>query len=468
MPLNLYKYYEGFGGATILIALAIMFFAGFLISRVTKLIKLPNVTGYIISGILIGPFVLDLISPTIISGMSFLSDLALGFIAFGVGKFFKKEVLKTTGGRVIVITLLEALLAGVLVTLVIGLCFQDLGWNFALLLGAIATATAPASTLMTINQYKAKGEFVETLLQVVALDDVVCLLAFTLASSIVEGLESGNVNALEILLPIIYNLSFVALGFLAGFLLKLLIKGRSANSRLIIAVALISLISGACILLDISPLLSCMVFGASYTNFTKDEKLFDYVDHFSPPIMLLFFVMSGMNMDFSSFMTIGIVGVTYFIVRLLGKYGGAYLGALITKSGKKTRIYLGFALAPQAGVAIGLAFLGERMLPSSIGDTFLSIILCSSVLYEMAGPVLAKIALIKSGAIPKEAFKKEKKNGKIKIEYRINDFPIKEESLNEKFLEKKEETLPLGHDWRKTRAGSYPYNIARQKHDEIK
>lgn len=408
MNLQLYKFYDGMGPASVLIALSIMFLAGFLLSRVSKLFKLPNVTGYIISGILIGPFVLDLVSPEIIDGMSFLSDLALGFIAFGVGKFFKKDVLKRSGPRVIVITLLEAMMAGVLVTLFVGISFPSLGWGFALLLGAIATATAPASTLMTINQYDAKGEFVDTLLQVVALDDVVCLLCFSIVSAVVEGISSGSVNAMSILLPILYNLMFIAIGFVSGLFLSFLVKGRSPNSRLIIAVALIAAISGGAILLDVSPLLSCMVFGAVYVNFTKDEKLFKYVDHFDPPVMLLFFVLSGMSMDFSSFATIGLVGVMYFVVRMIGKYAGAYLGCRLMKSGKKTRNYLGLALAPQAGVAIGLAFLGQRMLPSSIGDTFLSIILCSSVLYEMAGPALAKLSLVKSGSIPKEALSSKK------------------------------------------------------------
>ncbi len=469
MSLKLYEYYEGLGGATILIAIAIMFLAGFLFSRITKLLKLPNVTGYILSGILIGPFVLDLVSPTILSNMSFLSDLALGFIAFGVGKFFKKEVIKATGGRVILITLMEALLAGILVTVVIGVCFPSLGWNFALLLGAIATATAPASTLMTIKEFNAKGEFVETLLSVVALDDVVCLLAFTFASSLVEALEKGSVNISEILLPIGYNLLFLVIGFLAGLLLKVLMKGRSPNSRLILAVAFISLISGACILLNISPLLSCMVFGASYVNFAKDEKIFRYVDHFNPPIMLLFFVMSGMNMDFSSFMTIGLVGVIYFAVRLIGKYFGAYFGALITKSEKKTRIYLGFALAPQAGVAIGLAFMGQRMLPSSIGDTFLSIILCSSVLYEMIGPVLAKTALVKSGAISKEALESGKKK-KADTMYSLPLLPVPEEPPVKSAEEEKtlEEPAALSHDWRKERRGGYRFQIARQRNDKYK
>ena len=404
MNLQLYKFYDGMGPASVLIALSIMFLAGFLLSRVSKLFKLPNVTGYILSGILIGPFVLDLVSPEIIDGMSFLSDLALGFIAFGVGKFFKKDVLKRSGPRVIVITLLEAMVAGVLVAIFVGISFPGLGWGFALLLGAIATATAPASTLMTINQYDAKGEFVDTLLH-----DVVCLLCFSIVSAVVEGISGGSVNAMSILLPILYNLMFIAIGFVSGLFLSFLVKGRSPNSRLIIAVALIAAISGGAILLDVSPLLSCMVFGAVYVNFTKDEKLFKYVDHFDPPVMLLFFVLSGMSMDFSSFATIGLVGVMYFAVRMIGKYAGAYMGCRLMKSGKKTRDYLGFALAPQAGVAIGLAFLGQRMLPSSIGDTFLSIILCSSVLYEMAGPALAKFSLVKSGSIPKEALSSKKK-----------------------------------------------------------
>ena len=402
MPLEIYKLYDGLGVATVLIALAIMLLAGFALSRLTKLLKLPNVTGYIIAGVLIGPYVLNMIPGEIIDSMSFLSDLALGFIAFGVGKFFKKNVIKSAGLKIIVITLFEALLAGILVTVFVGVCFPSLGWSFALLLGAIATATAPASTMMTINQYKAKGDFVNTLLQVVALDDIVCLLVFSVVSAIISGTNGEGVDIWSIILPILYNIAFIVVGFISGFILGFLVKKRSPNSRLIIAVALICAISGACIVLNISPLLSCMVFGATYINFKEDEKIFKYMDHFTPPIMLLFFVMSGMNMNLTAFATVGLVGVVYFIVRIVGKYGGAYLGCLVTKKAPAVKNYLGFALIPQAGVAIGLAFLGQRMLPAEIGSTFLSIILCSSVLYEMAGPILAKFALFKSGAISKD------------------------------------------------------------------
>ena len=458
MNLALYRFYEEYSGANILIALAIMFVAGFLLSRITKLCRLPNVTGYILAGILIGPFLLDLIPHTIIDNMSFLSDLALGFIAFSVGKFFKKDVLKRSGKKVLIITLMESLLAGALVTIFVGLIFPDLGWNFALLLGAIATATAPASTLMTIKQYDAKGELVDVLLQVVALDDVVCLLCFTLISAIVEGTSQNGVQVETILLPIAYNLLLIFLGFIFGFLLSLFIRHRSSNSKLIFAVALIALLAGIGILLDVSPLLACMVFGAIYCNVSHDEKLFKYVDHFTPPLMLLFFVLSGMNMDFSSFMTIGIVGVLYFVIRLLGKYFGAYLGVLMAKGEKSTRNYLGLALAPQAGVAIGLAFLGERILPASMGGTFLSIILTSSVLYEMAGPALAKLALFKSGAITlsKKEIKKIDESDK-QLPAVIYMLPLVEET---KIEETKHDE---SQDWRH-RSSYSSYLLARKAH----
>ena len=401
MHLEIYKLYNGLGMAKILISLAIMLLAGFVVSLLTKLLKLPNVTGYILAGVLIGPYVLNMIPASIIDNMSFISDLALGFIAFGVGKFFKKNVIKSAGLKIIVITVFESLLAGILVTIFIGICFPNLGWSFALLLGAIATATAPASTLMTINQYKAKGEFVNTLLQVVALDDIVCLLVFSVVSAIVSTTSNDGLDVMSIALPILYNIAFIVIGFIAGFVLGFLVEKRSSNSQLIIAVAMICGISGACIILNISPLLSCMIFGASYINFKEDEKLFKYIDHFTPPIMLLFFVVSGMNMDLSAFATIGLVGVVYFIVRIVGKYAGAYLSCAITKKPSPVKNYLGFALIPQAGVAIGLAFLAQRILPDNIGSTLLSIILSSSVLYEMCGPVLAKFALFKSGAIIK-------------------------------------------------------------------
>jgi len=392
---------------TILCSLSIMLFAGFLLTRLSKLLKLPYVSGYIISGILIGPYVLKLIPTNIISNMGFLSDIALAFIAFNVGKFFKLDIIKKTGIKVIIITLFESLLAGIVVTLAIHWLF-NLSWDFSLVLGAIATATAPASTTMTIRQYKARGHFVDILLQIVALDDVLCLLIFSVVTAICTGNAGGSTSALDVILPIVYNIAVIGLGAICGWILsKLLTPKRSQDNRLILAVAMLLALSGICGLLDISPLLSCMICGATYINLTKDSNLYKQLDNFTPPILSLFFILSGMKLDVSVLKTVGIIGVVYFIIRIVGKYLGSYLGALITKEDKKTQIYLGLAMIPQAGVAIGLAYLGQRLLPTDLGNLLLTIILSSSVLYELVGPISAKIALVYSGAIPKQEVVKE-------------------------------------------------------------
>ena len=292
-------------GTRVLLILSVILFAGFIMTRLTNTLNLPKVSGYIMAGILIGPCGLNLIPVEIIGHMGFVSDLALAFIAFGVGKFFKKEVLLKTGSRIIIITLFEALLAGVLVTLFCVGVFK-MEWNFALILGAIATATAPASTMMTINQYKAKGEFVNTLLQIVALDDVVCLLAFSIVAGIAGRTGNEELTMSTVLMPVVYNILALGLGFFCGyFLSRLLIPARSKDNRLILAIAMLLGISGICASLDISPLLSCMIFGASYINLTSDKKLYRQINNFTPPVMSIFFIMSGINLDLSALTTVG-------------------------------------------------------------------------------------------------------------------------------------------------------------------
>lgn len=395
----------------VLLTLSAILFSGFVMTRLTNTLNLPKVSGYILAGILIGPFGLDLIPGRMIDGMGFVSDLALAFIAFDVGKFFKKEVLMRTGKGIVVITLSEALCAGALVTLLLKSLFS-LSWDFALVLGAIATATAPASTMMTIHQYKAKGEFVDTLLQIVALDDVVCLLSFSIVSTIVNGKVSGSLSIHDILLPVFCHAMVVLLGIFCGyFLSRLLIPARSRDNRLILAIAMLLGLSGICAVAEISPLLSCMVFGAFYINLTEDKKLFRQMNSFTPPVMSIFFIVSGMNLDLDAFSVVGAVGVSYFFIRIIGKYLGTYVGCLAMKTSREIRNYMGLALIPQAGVAIGLAFLGQRILPRETGNLLLTIILSSSVLYEMAGPVSAKAALFLSGSCgSKRPDKKESKN----------------------------------------------------------
>ena len=382
------KIYSSMSNVTIiLVSLSVMLLAGFLVTRLTKLCKFPNVTGYIIAGILIGPSLLGAVPQTLIGNMSFVSDIALAFIAFGVGKFFKLDVLKATGKSTVVITLFESMLPGILVFLMSFFIFgMDLG--FSLVLGAISTATAPASTMMTINQYHARGHFVDTLLQTVALDDAVCLLVFSVAAAVASSTENGSVAFWDIALPILYNIAALIVGALCGFILsKLLTPARSKDNRLILAVAMLLGISGVCSAVGISPLLSCMVF--------------HQINGFTPPIFSLFFIVSGMNLDLNALKTFGLLGFAYFIIRIVGKYIGAFAGCAVMNESKNTRNYLGFALIPQAGVAIGLAFLGSRLLPAEMGQLLLTVILASSVLYELVGPVCAKFAILRSGSVKK-------------------------------------------------------------------
>lgn len=389
--------------AVIIISLAIMLLCGFLMTRVTKKLKLPNVTAYIVTGVIIGPFCLDLLPQTFIAGTGFLADIALAFIAFSTGEFFKFSKLRNNAGKVIVITLAEAMLASVVV-FILAYWILNLNLAFSIVLAALASATAPASTMMTIRQTGAKGDFVDTLLQVVAYDDIVALLAYSIAISIAIASTTGAaVGFGSIVLPILKNLGVLALGGVWGLFMKLLIqKKRSTDNRLIISLALILSFCGICSAMDISPLLGCMAMGTVYINTSGDEKLFMQLNYFSPPILLLFFVRSGASFDLNALIkpsgAIGgvpllLIGVLYFFVRIIGKYAGAFLGCLVTKKPKETRNYFGLALIPQAGVAIGLAAIGARALGGEMGVALETIILASSVLYELVGPGCAKLSL---------------------------------------------------------------------------
>lgn len=393
--------------ATIIISVALMLISGFAMTRITKRLRLPNVTGYILAGILIGPYCLNLIPSAMVKGMDFIADIALAFIAFSTGEFFRLSTLKKSGGKVVVITVLEACMASALV-FVMTYFILHLDLTFSVVLSALAAATAPASTMMTIRQTGAKGDFVETLLQVVALDDVVGLIAYSIAISIALASQSGVFSMGSVLSPIAINLGVLALGGAFGLLMKWLMPTkRSTDNRLIISVALLFAFCGICTLLDVSPLLGCMSMGMVYINLTDDDKLFKQLNYFSPPILLLFFVRSGLNFKLDALVntsaSIGatsllVVGVLYFITRIAGKYLGAFAGCALTRKAKEVRNYLGLALIPQAGVAIGLAALGARTLGGETGSALETIILASSVLYELIGPACAKLSLYLSHA----------------------------------------------------------------------
>lgn len=391
--------------AQVILGLSIILFAGFVITRITKKLRLPNVTGYILSGVLIGPYVLDLIPGEIVEHMEFVTDVALAFIAFGVGRYFKLSTLRASGSKIVILTLFESLAAAVLVTASMALIFH-LPMPFCLLLGAIGSATAPASTIMTIRQYQAKGEFVNTILQVVALDDAVALIAFSVCAAVVSAMEDSS-KALDfgvVILPVILNAVTVIAGGALGYVLHRLIDNerRSSDHRLILTTAILLFITGFCTCFDISPLLSCMALGAVYTNVSDNDRVFTQINSFTPPILLMFFVLSGMRLNLPSLATAGVIGIFYFFIRILGKYTGAYAGARICGYSANIRNYLGLALIPQAGVSIGLAVLGQRLLSPETGLMLSTIILSSGVLYEMVGPACAKASLFLSHTIEKE------------------------------------------------------------------
>lgn len=395
---------ETSGVASVITSIAIMLFLGFSMTRLTKRLRLPNVTAYILTGILIGPYALNLIPQTVIDGMAFIPDIALAFIAFSTGEFFRFSALRENGLKVVVITVLEACLASLFV---FAATYFALGVDlpFAIVLSALASATAPASTVMTIRQTGAHGDFVDTLLQVVALDDVVGLIEYSVAISLAVALTAGSSDAAVagVVKPIVVNVAVLMLGALFGVFLKLLMpKKRSKDNRLIISVSLLFAFCGICAMLDVSPLLGCMSMGTVYINLTDDEKLYKQLNYFTPPILLLFFVRSGLSFQLDALVNASAavgrlpllaVGVVYFITRILGKYAGAFLGCLATGKKREVRNYLGLALIPQAGVAIGLAALGARTLGGEAGEALETVILASSVLYELIGPACAKLSL---------------------------------------------------------------------------
>lgn len=390
--------------AAIIISIALMLFLAFLMTRITKKLKLPNVTAYIITGILIGPYCLNLIPQNVIQGMAFLPDIALAFIAFSTGEFFKLSTLKKNGIKVLVITLLESLMATFVVF--IGTYYiLKIDLAFSIVLAALASATAPASTVMTIRQTGAHGDFVDTLLQVVALDDAVGLIAYSVAISLALAVNhySSSFNLFNIIKPILMNIGALILGGLFGFILKLLIPPtRSKDNKLVISISVIFAFCGICAIFDISPLLGCMGMGTVYINVTNDENLFKQLNYFTPPILLLFFVRSGLSFKLDALVnttsSVGntpliVIGIMYFFMRILGKYSGAFLGCKLAKKKKEVSNYLGLALIPQAGVAIGLAALGARTLGGQLGINLETVILSSSVLYELVGPGCAKLSL---------------------------------------------------------------------------
>ena len=410
----------------ILFSLSVALFAGLLLSRLAKLAKLPAVTAYLVAGILVGPFCLgafgvdglgftelDMISKK----FSIISDVALGFIAFSIGNEFRLSELKHVGKQATVIGIFQAVFTTLVVDAVlIGLHFiipEQFPLEAAIILGAVASATAPAATLMVVKQYKAKGPVTSTLLPVVALDDAVGLVLFSISFGIASAISKEASVVSIIVEPILEVILSVALGALMGFVFTFIERFfHSRSKRLSVSVAFVFLtvaISSinfhiGSVHVAFSPLLSCMMLGTIFCNVCDfSAELMDRLDRWTAPIFILFFVLSGAELEMTVFGDgiILLIGFTYIVSRCLGKYFGANISASLSHAEPNVKKFLGITLFPQAGVALGMA-LKASSFGGEVGHVVANITLFSVLIYELVGPFLTKISLQKAGEIDPE------------------------------------------------------------------
>lgn len=409
----------------ILLTLSIALLSGLLLSRVAKLVGLPAVTAYLVAGVLIGPFLLGQIGIGFNSTdnspehYKILCDLALGFIAFAIGNEFRLSQLKKIGRQATVIGIFQAVFTCIVVDVVLIVISLILGeevlpMSAAIILGAVATATAPAATLMVVKQYKAKGPLTDLLLPIVALDDAVGLVVFAISFGVAKSIDTGVVDIVSMVVnPLLEVVLSIVLGAAMGVLFTICEKYFHSNSkRMAVSVAFVMAtvaISG--VKLEIgnvhiafSSLLACMMLGTIFCNICDfSEDLMNRADKWTAPLLVLFFVISGAELDLSVFKNgiFVVIGIIYIIFRSVGKYFGAGISAKLTECEPNTVKYLGITLLPQAGVALGMASQALTF-GSTTGKLVQSITLFAVLVYEIVGPFLTKIALTKAGDIKPE------------------------------------------------------------------
>lgn len=409
-----------------LLSLSIALFVGLMLSRVAKLLKLPAVTAYLVAGILVGPYCLGalgvpglgFLSMEDVNTYSLLADVALGFIAFSIGNEFRMSQLRQTGKQALIIGIFQAVFTTLLVDIIlIGLFFimgDKLPLPAAIVLAAVASATAPAATLMVVRQYKAKGPLTSILLPIVALDDAVGLVLFAISFGVAKALGAGSPNITSIVLePILEVILSLLLGLVMGLLFTFFERFfHSRSKRLAMSVTFVFLTVALSMLkfningihIGFSSLLVCMMLGTVFCN-TCDfsEELMDRVDRWTAPLFIIFFVISGAELELSVFTDIAIVliGIVYILSRSAGKYFGSFISSKAVKCDKNIVKYLGVTLLPQAGVALGMAIKAEAELGAN-GAIVSNITLFAVLIYEIFGPVLTKISLLKAGEIQPE------------------------------------------------------------------
>ncbi len=409
-----------------LLSISIALLAGLLLSRLAKLAQLPAVTAYLVAGILVGPYCLGAFgvsglgftSMETLEGYSLICDVALGFIAFSIGNEFRLSQLKKIGKQATIVGVFQAVATTLLVDVMLILLHfampDKLPLEAAIVLGAIASATAPAATLMVVKQYKAKGPVTDILLPVVALDDAVGLVLFAISFGVAKAIGAGSVDMISVLLePLLEVVLSLALGSAMGALFHLCERFfHSRSKRLSVSIAFVFLTIALSMLqfeiggvhIAFSSLLTCMMLGTIFCNICDfSEELMARVDRWTGPLFVLFFVLSGAELELSVFTDVMVilVGVVYIFSRSLGKYSGAFLSSKLAKCDDNIVKYLGITLLPQAGVALGMAT-KSAPLGGNVGILIVNITLFAVLIYELVGPLLTKIALTKAGDIDPE------------------------------------------------------------------
>ena len=415
-----------------LLTIGIAMFAGLFISRLTARFNLPDVTSYLVAGILVGPLCLGRLgipglgfsSFEFVDSMSLICDTALGFIAFSIGNEFRISALRKTGRQATIIAILQALSATLMVDGVLLVLHLFLGEKLpvstCIILGAIATATAPAATRMVVNQYKAKGPLTDILLPVVAIDDAVGLVVFAVSNGVAKALSSGEINLISVLVnPFVEIVLSLGMGARLGWVFSLVEKYFNSNSkRLNLAVAFVFLSAGLSKLdfkfasgleIGFSSLLVCMMCGTIFCNLCSfSEEIMYKTERWTAPVYVLFFVLSGAELDLRVFADLAVVGIgiAYILARSAGKILGATASARLTRCDESICKYLGITLLPQAGVALGMSVTVAAEFGAA-GAVIRSIVLFSVLIYELVGPVLTKMALTAAGDIkPKPEIKR--------------------------------------------------------------
>ena len=387
----------------IIFSLGFVLLAGLLAGKLIRQLKIPMVTAYLLLGVIIGPAALNLVSESLVNSSGLISNIVLGLIAFGIGQNFALKIFRKIVRPVIWLSVLAAAAPWFLVTMALTLLLKQ-PLYIALLFGAISSATAPASTVMVIREYKAKGSFTDTLLGIVAIDDAWCLIIFALSFALAKALAiHGSDNAFlikELLRSFLEIGGALILGGALALSLAYLSRFISTPSELLIyTLGFIFLNTGLALYLNFSVLLANMFMAGVLVNVHKVSfKFFESLRSIESPLFLLFFVLAGANLEIGLLKTLGGLGLAYVGFRALGKIGGAYLGGVIAQVPERIKNYMGFALLPQAGVALGVALIAKEQFPE-IGGMIFTTIVATTVIYEIIGPICTRVSLSKAGEI---------------------------------------------------------------------